>query len=241
MRTVFGIAGLVIVAWEASRRAPARKRARTRHAGRGDRVSLDARLRSGGGRAGRVPLHRPGARAHLRSAERPRRELRHHRFVSEEVPRRAHLRGPPRWRSRRARLPAPRAARRVLHLVRGLRARSRRATPRASSAAPAPRRSVRTASTTSTARCHCAAPASPAPRPSRRGNPARPPASPPSERAQRASACGGWTQRCEPLKEDGDRCGWDLECKSGVCFFDTCGKSARIVGPVELRRLTHHR
>jgi hypothetical protein len=46
-------------------------------------------------------------------------------------------------------------------------------------------------------------------------------------------ACGGWTQRCEPLKEDGNRCGWDLECKSAVCFFDTCGKTARIIGTVQ--------
>jgi hypothetical protein len=47
------------------------------------------------------------------------------------------------------------------------------------------------------------------------------------------SACGGWSQRCEKLKNDGERCGWDLECLSGVCFFDTCGKDARIVGSVQ--------
>jgi hypothetical protein len=49
---------------------------------------------------------------------------------------------------------------------------------------------------------------------------------------EEGSACGSRSQLCEPLKKDGDRCGWDLECLSGVCFFDTCGKDARIVGLV---------
>lgn len=44
------------------------------------------------------------------------------------------------------------------------------------------------------------------------------------------TACAGWTNVCEPLKPDGDECFWDVECLSGVCFFDTCGKDARIQG-----------
>jgi hypothetical protein len=47
------------------------------------------------------------------------------------------------------------------------------------------------------------------------------------------TGCAGWTNVCEPLKADGDDCFWDVECLSGVCFFDTCGKDAKIEGTVQ--------